>query len=159
MNSENMDIMQQHIYNLNAKRYRAGKGFDTFDEEVTKHIKNLEGKELKSALVNLEIPFLKTAHEEYVQFKSNRPEYQELSFQDYLFDKRKDTVNDIANKFLVIPLKKDSFAAQAFTKYNETLERIKKLEERDDLSVLEKLHKTALKKHLELLKKYMDGVS
>ena len=151
--SEHMDIMRQHVYNMNAKRYKTGKGFGSFDEEVIKNIENLEGKELKTALLKLEIPFLATAHEEYVKFKNNRPtEYYDLSFQDYLFNQRKDTVNDRARQFLTIPLKKDSFAAQMLTKYNETLRRIKELEKKDDLSALEKLYKTALKQHFKLLK-------
>ena len=153
--SEKAGILKEHEYNLRTKDYRIGKGFDSFDEEVNRHIENLQGEDLKRELSALKVPFLKTAHEEYVQFKSNRPaEYHNLSFQDYLLA-RKDTVDDKTGQLLTIPVKKDSFSAQVIKKYNKTLERIKELDKKEDLSTVEELNKTILKQHLELLNKYI----
>ncbi|MCZ0933237.1 MAG: zinc-dependent metalloprotease, partial [Oligoflexia bacterium] len=155
-NPKDESFLKQHIDNVNSMSYKIGTGSKSFDKEVMQSIRNLEGEELKEALSNLNSSFLETAHKEYVKFKSDRPtEYSDLSFQDYLLD-REDTVNKL-NQFLLVPLKKDSFLAQVFIKYNKTIGHLNKLRTKTELSDLENLYKMALEQHLDLLQQYIDN--
>ena len=152
--AETEEILKEHKENIQTQIYKIGKGSGSFYEEVEKYIENLTGEELKKKLSTLQIPFLKTAYEEYIQFKISRPaEYHNLSFQDYLLS-RPDTVNDITKKELIIPIKKESFSAQVINKYNENLEKIRELKGKPH-SEVEGLYWTTLIQHQTNLKEYM----
>ena len=149
--SEKEDILREHRQDLRSRMYEIGTGVNSFYEKVTRYIEKLEGEDLKRALSALEVPFLQTAYEEYVKFKtSHSAEQHTLSFQNYLLD-RDDTINDKAEQILIIPFKKDSFASKVITKYNENLRWLKELNNKTDLSLVEKLNKTALEEHQSLL--------
>ena len=146
------DILKKHIENLNFRIYKTGKGTNSFHEEVAQYLENLEREKLERELSALQIPFLKTAYEEYIQFKSDRPtEYHDLSFQDYLLNRR-DVFYDRAGQTFTIPLRKNSFFAQILQKYNEVSDKIKELDEKFQPSAVEKLTVKALRTYLGVLK-------
>ena len=85
--------------------------------------------------------FLKTLYEEYKN--SNL----ESSFESYVKSRKEVALVD-SNKGIhfFIPVKKDSFSYKMAIKYNEGLNKIKELEAKPDLSLLEKFHKAKLEK-------------
>ena len=127
-------ILTEHLSKMGFVRYKKGTGPDSFYKKV------IEPLSKGLSIENIEVPFLTEIYKQY------QVEQSQLDFLSYL-EERKDIFHDTSEQIIIIPFKTNSFSEKIIRKYNETLKKLKKMEERRDLSAIEELNKSALKQY------------
>ena len=136
-------ILSEHLNDMRAIKYEKGTGADSFYKRVIEPL----DKGLIS-INNIEVPFLTEVYKQYEEDNS------EENLLDYLTN-REDTLDNVSEKFIIIPLKKDSFAYKLIKKYNETIKKLEELENKSNLSILEKLNKDMIENYSKTLYSYI----
>ena len=136
-------FLDQHLNNMKFIEYKKGTGTDSFYKKVIEPL----GQGL--AIQNIEVPYLTEAYKEY------NSDQKEESFLDYLLN-RKDIFEDKSGQNFIMPFEMNSFSSKVIRNYNDSLNKIKELEEKqEDLSVIEKLNKENLQQYTEVLNHIM----
>ena len=137
-------LLTEHLNNTKFVKYEKGTSPNSFYKQV------IEPLSKGLTIEDVAIPFLTSAHKQHAK------ENSQLDFISYLM-KREDIFNNSSEQTITIPFQTNSFSADVIKKYNETSTKLEDLENRDNLSDIEELHKEAIKQHNRLLYEIMEN--
>ena len=134
--------LAEHLENIQSVRFETGTDSDSFDNRV------IEPLQRGISIQNIEIPFL-------IEFYNSNKNLELNKFENAL-KKKQEVFIDPAGQSFIIPFKTDNFSAKLIKKYNEVSEKLEKLEQKPNLSVLEAIHKEELNSYKEILPMIID---